>query len=104
MHRWGFAVDDPPALRLGLRIIGQAVRAGRLDSGISQRQLAYRVGLSQSTLSRLETGSLRNMRMVTLARVIGAVNMPAGYLLPGEPPPPSRRLPGQDRTSAPKVK
>jgi transcriptional regulator with XRE-family HTH domain len=102
MHRWD-AVDndwllsaDSAAERAGLQVIAHAVKRGRLNSGLSQRQLAYRVGLNQSTISRLESGRLRNMRMVTLARVIGVVRMPDAYLLmPGEPPPPSRRMPGQ---------
>lgn len=98
MHRWSWGDDQTPAEKLGLRIIGTAVRRRRVASGVSQRQVAYRSGLNQSTISRLETGRLRNMRMVTLARVIGVLNMPPDYLLPGSPPTPTRQLPGQSAT------
>ena len=86
---------DNPAERLGLMVIGQAVLRGRIAARITQRQLGYRVGLNQSTLSRLETGRLRTMRMVTLARIIGALNLGPGFAFEGEPPGPSRRLPGE---------
>ena len=80
---------------LGLRIIARAIRSRRVGAGVSQRQLAWRVGLNQSTISRLETGRLRTMRMITLARIIGALNLMPDFAFPGEPPPPTRRLPGQ---------
>lgn len=90
-----WVTKDNPAERLGRKIIGQAVRRGRVASGISQRQLGFRVGLNQSTISRLETGHLRTMRMVTLARIIGALNLGSDFAFPGEPPGPTRRLPGE---------
>jgi len=96
MNRWAWVGEDNPAQDLGLRILAHAIRRRRVTSGISQMQLAYRVGLNQSTISRLETGRLRAMRMVTLARVIGALNLPPGDLSPDEPPPPRRRMPGQE--------
>jgi transcriptional regulator with XRE-family HTH domain len=71
------------------------VLRARIAAGLTQRQLGYRVGLNQSTLSRLETGQLRAMRMVTLARIIGTLNRGSGISLPGEPPGPTRRLPGE---------
>jgi transcriptional regulator with XRE-family HTH domain len=76
-----------------LRIIATAVRRQRVAYGMSQRQVAFGSALHQSTISRLETGRLRNMRMVTLARVIGVLNVPPNYLTPGSPPQPTRRLP-----------
>lgn len=94
MRRWG-TEDNELAEEYGLQVIGQGVRIARLRQGLSQRQLGWRVGLNQSTISRLETGRLRTMRMVTLARVIGVVRMGSDHLFPGEPSAPSRRLPGE---------
>lgn len=90
MHDYGRAIEEQ-----GLTIIGNAVRRRRVASGASQRQLGFWAGINQSTISRLETGRLRTMRLVTLARVIGALRMPSDYAFQGEPPSPTRRLPRQ---------
>jgi transcriptional regulator with XRE-family HTH domain len=96
MHRWRWDGDQGPAEKLGLKIIAAAARRRRVATGVSQRQVATFSALNQSTISRLESGRLRSMRMVTLARVLGVLNMPPDYLQPGAPPAPTRRLPGQD--------
>ena len=93
IRRWG-TDDDELAEAYGRRVIGDGVRRARLRQRLSQRQLGWRVGLNQSTISRLETGQLRTMRMVTLARVIGVLRLGPDHLFPGEPPGPTRRLPG----------
>jgi DNA-binding XRE family transcriptional regulator len=94
MRRWG-TEDNELAEEYGLRIIGLGVRRGRLRHGMTQRQLGWRVGLHQSTISRLETGVLRTMRMITLARIIGSVRMADRDLFVDEPGAATRRLPGQ---------
>ncbi len=94
MRRWG-TDDNELAEEYGLRAIGHGVRSARAGQGMTQRQLGWRVGLNQSTISRLESGRLRTMRMVTLARVMGVLQMGAHHIFPGEPHGPSRRLPGQ---------
>lgn len=45
------------------------MRRAREDAFVSQRQLAARVGLSQSALSRIETG-VRNLDWATLVRLL----------------------------------
>jgi transcriptional regulator with XRE-family HTH domain len=90
--RFGDALDAEEA---GRRIIAAAVKHARLRAGISQRQLAWRVGVNQSTISRLETGKLRAVRMTTLARIIGVLRLDPATLVPGEPIDPTRRMPGQ---------
>jgi len=87
-------VDDEVALA-GLRLIGAGIRAGRLGLGMSQRQVAWKVGISQSAMSRLETGTIQGLRLATLSRIVGVVSQCPGFVFPDGPPPPTRRLPGQ---------
>ena len=89
--------DD--TLREGMNAIGDLVRTRRLDVGLSQRQLAWRVSMSQSTISRLESGTLRGMRLPRLALIIGTLRLDPRSVFSGEPPAPNRRLPGQTSES-----
>jgi len=51
--------------------------------------------VNQSTIARLERGTLSGMRLSTLARVLGQLSVPPDALLLAEgPPAPTRRLPG----------
>ena len=59
---------------MDLMEFGAAVRRWRVSRGMSQRQLARRVDLSQATVSRLERGLLpgiRLWRILTLLAVMG---------------------------------
>ena len=94
MHGWDWDEDPSSATSLGMLVIGSAIRDARLRLGLTQRQLAWRSAMAQSTLSKLERGHLRGMRLRTLARLIGVLRArPNAH--PGEPPPSQRRLPGQ---------
>jgi transcriptional regulator with XRE-family HTH domain len=73
-------------VQLGMAVIGNHVRQGRLACGLSQRQLARMAMLNQSTISRLENGQLRLFRFQRLALVFGALNDP----LLGRKPRPNR--------------
>ncbi len=95
MNAWTTSEDRDDEAALGLTVIGAGVRAGRLGLGLSQRQLAWRVGLSQSAISRLETGTLQGLRLRTLGRIVGVLEASPGYVFADGPPPPTRRLPGQ---------
>ena len=65
MQRWDCIDDLDETEQAGARIIGAGVRGARLSAGLSQRQLAWRCGLHQSIISRLETGRLRlEMRFI----------------------------------------
>ena len=103
---WEFEQEVSEAVRVGLIVIGGIVREARRRRGLTQRQLAWSSTLSQSTISRLETGRLRGMRLFTLAAIIGVLrtnpdgsNSPAWETLTGaddnEPPRSHRRLPRQ---------
>ena len=80
--------------------IGEGIRRARLRNGISQRQLAWRTGLSQSTISRLETGKLQALGFRKLSLIAGVLNLGVEAFVQGGPRPPTRRLPGQARIAA----
>ncbi len=47
------------------------VRRARLDSGMTQRQLAHASGISQAAIARIETGRI-DPRASTVERLLGA--------------------------------
>lgn len=54
--------------------LGQLIYDLRTEAGLSQRQLAERMGTTQSVISRLEEGGGARNRLDTLARVATALN------------------------------
>ena len=55
--------------------LGQRVAAWRLDRGLTQEQLAFRVGLGRATLQRLESGaSVQLTSLVKLLRALGTLD------------------------------
>jgi transcriptional regulator with XRE-family HTH domain len=64
--------------------LGRVVRSLRIDRRISQRTMAARCGLSQSTISRLESGKAPGLRIGWLARIIAGLDRPPEW--PGERP------------------
>ncbi len=95
MRRWDWVEDWGDAEQAGLRVIANAVNGGRLRAHLTQVQLGYRTGLNQSTISRLETGRLRTMRMVAQAQIIGVLRIGPDVLVTGAPQRSGRRMPGE---------
>jgi ribosome-binding protein aMBF1 (putative translation factor) len=56
----------------GRRALARALTARRVDLGLTQTEVAARMGTSQSAVARLEGGSL-DVRMSTLERYAAAV-------------------------------
>jgi transcriptional regulator with XRE-family HTH domain len=54
--------------------LGQLIYDLRTAAGLSQRELAQRMGTTQSVISRLEEGGGARNRIATLARVAAALN------------------------------
>lgn len=54
--------------------LGQLIFDLRTEAGLSQRELAARMGTTQSVISRLEEGGGARNRIDTLARVATALN------------------------------
>ena len=53
---------------------GQLISDLRIEEGLSQRELAERMGTTQSVISRLEESGCARNRIDTLARVATALN------------------------------
>jgi transcriptional regulator with XRE-family HTH domain len=70
-----------------LEQIGAAIRTARLRIPWSQHALARRCGLSQSSISRLESGKAPTVRVARLARILVVLEarMVIEILPPGTP-------------------
>jgi transcriptional regulator with XRE-family HTH domain len=67
----------PPETRAGVErdlALGQVILDLRTEAGLSQRELAERMGATQSVISRLEEGGGARNRIDTLARVATALD------------------------------
>ncbi len=54
--------------------LGNEVRKLRKERKLSQEKLAKTVGISRNTLSKLENGYIANISIVTLDKVLNALN------------------------------
>lgn len=64
---------------------GHALRAARIDQGLTLRDLAARTGLPYSTLSKLENGKMA-LTYDKLVRLAQGLNVDLGSLVTGAPP------------------
>lgn len=87
MAPWATAEDRDSAFALGMAIIGSGIRTGRHRARLTQQQLGWLVGVSQSAISRLETGTIQGMRLRTLARIVAELETRSDYRFPAGPPP-----------------
>jgi transcriptional regulator with XRE-family HTH domain len=75
-------IDEPTAE--ALRGLAAVVFELRRQRGLSQRALAARCGLSQSTISRLENGLAPGMRIGWLGRILAGLDLEVPW--PGHEP------------------
>jgi len=66
--------------------LGQLIYDLRTEAGLSQRELAQRMGTTQSVISRLEEGGEARNRIDTLARVANALGRHLVVSFPEEVP------------------
>jgi transcriptional regulator with XRE-family HTH domain len=66
-------IDEPTAE--ALRGLGDVLHRVRGERGMSQRALAGRCGLSQSTISRLENGLAPGVRVAWVARLLAGLDL-----------------------------
>lgn len=57
----------PPTAGCALIAFGQILRTGRLDAGLTQDELAERIGIGQSTLSAYERGDSEPILSIAIA-------------------------------------
>ena len=53
--------------------IGELIRDRRIDLSLTMKELADRVGVSEATISRWESGEIKNMRRDAVARLSKAL-------------------------------
>ena len=76
-----------PATREALVALGSVFIDLRRSRGLTQRQVAARCGLSQSSISRLETGKALSLGAIWIARMLASLDIEPGILgFPTKPP------------------
>lgn len=61
--------------------IGNLIRTKRIEKGLTIKQLAELVGVSESAVSRWETGNISNMRRDRIFNLSKAIDVPYSALL-----------------------
>lgn len=81
--------EPSPAARAAVErdlALGQLIHDLRVEEGVSQRELAKRMGTTQSVISRLEEGGGTSHRIDTLVRVATGLNRHLVLSFPAETP------------------
>lgn len=65
---------------MSYKLIGRRLQLAREEAGLSQEQLAARLGCSQSTLSNYEKGK-RRLYLAQLERIARVLNKPLEYFM-----------------------
>lgn len=71
---WRRATNPEWVVADGMELLGRWIHDSRVRAGMSQAQLARLAGMHQSTLSRLERGSLEGLRLHRLAALIAVLH------------------------------
>lgn len=72
-------VSDPTSSSTATRV-GERLRALRLEAGLTQAQLAVRLGTTQSAIARLE-GGLRRTSLQSIDKVVAALGCETALLI-----------------------
>ncbi|HEU4572379.1 MAG TPA: helix-turn-helix transcriptional regulator [Candidatus Limnocylindrales bacterium] len=70
-----FEEREPPWTGSALQLVGREVRRARHSLGWTQRDLGGVARLSQSTISRIEHGRNRTLKLSKMARLLVALGM-----------------------------
>ena len=73
------AASPRHALDPALVALGAAIRAARLERGISQEELAHRSAIDRSYMSSIERG-FQNPGIISILRIASAMDTTAGQL------------------------
>jgi HTH-type transcriptional regulator/antitoxin HipB len=69
------AHDANVAAKVAAMLLGDAVQDARQEAGLTQAELAERIGIKQPSLCRIETGQV-NVSISMLARIAEALGVP----------------------------
>jgi len=61
--------------------VGMLIRKCRVAQGLTQKELARRVGTTQSAISRIEDANYNNLKLETLYRIADALKLPLAIRL-----------------------
>lgn len=61
--------------------IGERIRAIRENTGLTLEELSEKIGISKQTLSRYETGAIKNIPISNIEALAEALNVPLSYLM-----------------------
>lgn len=84
------AIIAPMNAGLSWPLIGERVKRGRESAGLTQKELAARVGLERSMVTKLESGE-RHIDAVELSRIAEVLDFPVTHFLTPPPAVVSRR-------------
>lgn len=73
-------------MRKPVNIVGNNIRILRERLGLSQSELAARVGIHPSALNKIESGVIRNSRYRYLVRIAKVLGVSLDELVGNEPP------------------
>lgn len=62
----------------------EIIRARRTDLGMTQKELAVKVGVTEATVSRWESGDIKNMRRDKIANLARILDIPPAVLMDWE--------------------
>lgn len=60
---------------------GERIKDRRLELGLTLKQLAEKLDISEATMQRYESGKIKNLSPEKVSRIAEALEMPAGWLL-----------------------
>lgn len=66
--------------------IGQIIKNRRLELGLTMKQLSVKAEVSEASVSRWESGSIKTMKCDTAIKVASALQLPPLFLIGKEPP------------------
>lgn len=67
-----------------MRTLGERIRERREELGMTQAQLAERIGVKEATISRYESGDITNPPQERIAKMLDALKIDANYLMDWE--------------------
>lgn len=66
--------------------VGFFIRSRRIELGLTQAELAKKIGRSSQVISNWERGYSPSIKMIELAKVAEALQVNVGYFFPSEKP------------------